>query len=197
MRKRRLRRAVRPLHDTRWCLDTPVSMHNHAIQCNFIRYPAFDMIAWRSDDRSCAGHPDRPSSSNSNLTHADYLVRPWQPVASQFQGSRGHVYAHGSFSQPPTRGLHGTAPADSGWATPSVRQRGTASPPPRSIPTAPVSQPRRLPRPGGGDCHDPAPGQRTSVQLSGARRSVRSAATCAPLPAWRHHPARQMTSERL
>ena len=82
------------------------------------------MIAWRSDDRSCAGHPDRPSSSNLNLTHADYLVRPWHPVASQFQGSRGHVYAHGSFSQLPTRGLHGTAPADSDRATPSVRQAG-------------------------------------------------------------------------
>ena len=76
-KKCRLRRAVRPLHDTRWCLDTPVYMHNHAIQCNFIRDPAFNLIAWRSDDRSCAGHPDRPSSSNSNLTHADYLVRPW------------------------------------------------------------------------------------------------------------------------
>lgn len=149
-KKCRLRRALRPLHDTRWCLDTLVYMHNHAIQCNFILNPAFNLIAWRSDDRSCAGHPDRPSSSNSNLTHADYLVRPGTLSHRSSRADSGRATHALSVSG----GLHLLLP---------VRSRRLRC---RNLVAYPV--------PAVGNCHDPAPGQRTSVQLSGARRSVRS-----------------------
>ena len=37
-RKRAHSGPARPLHETRWCPDTPVSVHGHATQCNFIHH---------------------------------------------------------------------------------------------------------------------------------------------------------------
>jgi len=37
-RKRAHSGPARPLHATRWCVDTPVSVHGHATQCNSIHH---------------------------------------------------------------------------------------------------------------------------------------------------------------